>query len=62
MASRLLAQLDAEIDAAKDPLQRERLRAERAGVLARHGNIGQARRIVNELRSRPSLLEQYLGV
>lgn len=53
MASRLLAQLDAEIDAAKDPLERDRLRAERAGVLARHGNIGQARRIVNELRSRP---------
>ncbi len=53
MPSRLLAQLDTAIDAAKDePLVRDRLRAERAGVLARHGNIGQCRRIVNELRSR----------
>lgn len=52
MPSRLLTQLDDAIDAAKDPLVRDRLRAERAGVLARHGNIGQSRRIVNELRSR----------
>lgn len=52
MPSRLLTQLDDAIDAAKDPLLRDRLRAERAGVLARHGNIGQSRRIVNELRSR----------
>ncbi len=52
MPSRLLAQLDAAIDAAKDPMIRDRLRAERAGVLARHGNIGQSRRIVNELRLR----------
>lgn len=52
MPSRLLIRLDAAIEAERDLLRKDCLRAERAGTLARYGNVGQARRIVNELRTR----------
>lgn len=51
MASRLVERLDAAIAAADDPLQRECLKAERAGALARHGMLSDARFALNGLRN-----------
>jgi len=49
MASRLLARLDSEIAAAKHPLKADCLRAERAGFLARQGNLDEARHVLSSL-------------
>ena len=43
MASQLLASIDARIAAAQDPLDAVCLRAERAGLLARQGDLDEAR-------------------
>lgn len=51
MASRLVERLDAAIAAAEDPLLRECLKAERAGALARHGMLDDARFALAGLRS-----------
>lgn len=51
MASRLVERLDAAIATAEDPLQRECLKAERAGALARHGLLDDARFALAGLRS-----------
>lgn len=50
MASRLLARLDAQIARARDPVQRACLRAERAGFLGRHGQVGLARTQLQDLQ------------
>jgi len=50
MASRLLARLDAAIARSRDPVQVACLRAERAGFLARHGQVGLARTQLQELQ------------
>jgi hypothetical protein len=42
MTSRLIERLDQEIAVCRDPLERECLKAERAGALARHGLIDEA--------------------
>jgi tetratricopeptide (TPR) repeat protein len=43
MTSRLIERLDQEIAVCRDPLERECLKAERAGALARHGLLDDAR-------------------
>lgn len=48
--SRLIDKLDAAIVAARDPLQAECLRAERAATLARSGRIGEARFVLRGLK------------
>jgi len=50
--SRLLQRLDAAVAAAASPLDAARLRAERAGVLARHGQFERARSELADLRRR----------
>ena len=47
--SRLLAKLDAAIAAAGNPIEARRLRAERAGLLARQGQLEAARAAIDEL-------------
>jgi hypothetical protein len=47
--SRLLAKLDAAIAAAANPIEAKCLRAERAGLLARQGQLEAARAIIDEL-------------
>ncbi len=49
MNSRLLARLDAAIAAAQHPLRADCLRAERAGFLARHGQVDEARKVLSSL-------------
>ena len=49
MQSRLLARLDAAIVAARHPLKADCLRAERAGFLARHGQVDEARQVLSSL-------------
>ncbi|GAA0759251.1 hypothetical protein LRH25_01660 [Ideonella azotifigens] len=51
MASRLIERLDAAIVSADDPVQRECLKAERAGALARHGLLADARFALAGLRT-----------
>ena len=51
MSSRLIARLDAAIAQAMDPLKREFLKAERAGALARHGQLADARFALSGLRT-----------
>jgi tetratricopeptide (TPR) repeat protein len=51
MASRLIEQLDAAIRQADDLVQRECLKAERAGALARHGLLSDARFALTGVRS-----------
>lgn len=51
MASPLLASLDARIAAASDPLNAACLRAERAGLLARQGELAEARTEIGRLRA-----------
>jgi tetratricopeptide (TPR) repeat protein len=51
MNSRLIERLDRQIDEADDPCLRECLKAERAGVLARHGRIADARFALAGVRS-----------
>ena len=50
MASRLLTRLEAEIAAATHPLRADCLRAERAGLLARLGQLGEARQVLSTLQ------------
>jgi hypothetical protein len=52
MKSRLLSHLDAAIAAATQPVQADALRAERAGLLARQGQLAEARSVVTALQSR----------
>ena len=47
--SRLLARLDAAIAAAPNPIEAKCLRAERAGLLARQGQLEAARAVIDEL-------------
>jgi tetratricopeptide (TPR) repeat protein len=47
--SRLLSRLDAAITAAKTPLKADCLRAERAGALARRGEVDEARQVLAAL-------------
>lgn len=56
MASRLLARLDASIEQLQrlDPLHADRLRAERAGLLARQGDVAEARAAIAQLRAQPA--------
>ena len=49
--SRLLATLDAAIKAARTPIEAQCLRAERAGLLARQGQLERARAAIDELNS-----------
>ncbi len=49
--SRLLAKLDAAIAAAPNPIEAKCLRAERAGLLARQGQLEAAKAIIDELNS-----------
>lgn len=51
VASRLIERLDAEIASATGPLQREYLKAERAGALARLGLLADARFALSGLRT-----------
>ncbi len=51
MKSRLLSQLDAAISAADSVVQADCLRAERAGVLAREGQLAEAKTIVSALQA-----------
>jgi hypothetical protein len=50
-ASRLLAQLDAAIKSAAHPIEAQCLRAERAGLLARQGQLERARAAIDELQA-----------
>jgi ATP/maltotriose-dependent transcriptional regulator MalT len=50
-ASRLLAQLDAAIKKAPNPVEAQCLRAERAGLLARQGQLQRARAAIDELQA-----------
>jgi hypothetical protein len=50
MASRLLTRLDADIAAATHPLKADCLRAERAGLLARVGQLAEARQVLSSLQ------------
>lgn len=50
MTSRLLERLDAAIARERDPLQRACLQAERAGFLARQGQVDAARTVVAQLQ------------
>jgi hypothetical protein len=52
LPSRLLLRLDAAIGAAASPIEAACLRAERAGVLARHGQFDRARSELTDLRRR----------
>ena len=51
MKSRLLTHLDAAIAAATQPVQADCLRAERAGLLARQGQIAEARAVLSTLQA-----------
>ena len=51
MASRLLARLDAAIATAPHPIEAQCLRAERAALLARQGQLEQARAAIDELQT-----------
>lgn len=51
MKSRLLSHLDAAIAAASQPVQADSLKAERAGLLARQGQLAEARDIVTALQA-----------
>jgi tetratricopeptide (TPR) repeat protein len=51
MKSRLLTNLDAAIAAATQPVQADRLRAERAGLLARQGQMAEARAVLSALQA-----------
>jgi hypothetical protein len=51
MTSRLLSHLDAAIAAASQPAQADCLRAERAGLLARQGQLAEARAVVAALQA-----------
>lgn len=51
MKSRLLTNLDAAIAAATQPVQADCLRAERAGVLARQGQLAEARAVMSTLQT-----------
>ncbi|MFZ2987309.1 hypothetical protein [Ideonella sp.] len=51
MASRLIERLDQAIAKAEDPVQRECLKAERAGALARHGLLAEARFALTGVRT-----------
>ncbi|MBC7957856.1 MAG: hypothetical protein H7Y33_18555, partial [Cytophagales bacterium] len=51
MKSRLLSTLDTAIAAATQPVQADCLRAERAGLLARQGQIAEARSVVAALQA-----------
>lgn len=52
MVSRLLSALDARIQKARDPVENACLRAERAALLAREGQIDAARKELETLRAR----------
>jgi len=56
MASRLLTRLEAAIEQFQrlDPLHADRLRAERAGLLARQGDVDAARAALAALRAQPA--------
>jgi hypothetical protein len=65
--SRLLAKLDAAIAAAPNPIEGKCLRAERAGLLARQGQLEAARAVIDELNAQlawqPSTpLRAWLGL
>ena len=47
--SRLMARLDAAIAAAANPIEAKCLRAERAGLLARQGQLEAAKAVIDEL-------------
>ena len=49
--SRLLARLDAAIAAAANPIEAQCLRAERAGLLARQGQLEAAQAVIDELKT-----------
>lgn len=49
--SRLLAKLDAAIAAAPNPIEAKCLRAERAGLLARQGQLEAAKAVIDELQA-----------
>jgi len=51
MKSRLLTNLDTAIAAATQPVQADRLRAERAGLLARQGQMAEARAVLSALQA-----------
>jgi tetratricopeptide (TPR) repeat protein len=51
MASRLLARIDAQIAQARTPVDAACLRAQRAGVLARQGNLALARKAIDQLQA-----------
>ncbi len=55
MTSRLLSHLDAAITAAALPSEADSLRAERASLLARHGQLDEARTAIAALQARYSL-------
>jgi ATP/maltotriose-dependent transcriptional regulator MalT len=57
MSSRLLMRLDAAIEQFQrpDPLQADRLRAERAGLLARQGDVAESRAALALLRAQPAV-------
>lgn len=51
MTSRLIERMDLAIARAEQPLQRECLKAERAGVLARYGMLAEARFVLSGVRA-----------
>ncbi len=51
MSSRLIERLDLAIARADQPVQRECLKAERGGVLARHGMLAEARFVLSGVRA-----------
>lgn len=55
MKSRLLSSLDAAIAAAPQPVQADCLRAERAGLLARQGQLAEARTVISALQAQYAL-------
>lgn len=57
MTPRLLTRLDASIEQLRhlDPLHADRLRAERAGLLARQGDVAEARAVLAQLRAQPAV-------
>lgn len=55
MNSRLLDRLASEISSSTDPVRADRLRAERAGALARHGRVAEAREVLGVLQNRSHL-------
>jgi tetratricopeptide (TPR) repeat protein len=55
MKSRLLSSLDAAIAAATQPVQADCLRAERAGLLARQGQLAEARAVIASLQAQYAL-------